>query len=50
MLCPTVGNSKYHIFYDLEKPGTSGVPDGILGDTGIKPFKAHKTRKVPGKP
>lgn len=50
MFCPTVGKSKYHIFYDLKKAGTSGVPDGILGDTGIKPFKPQKTGNVPGKP
>jgi hypothetical protein len=50
MFCPTVGKSKYHIFYDLKKAGTSGVPDGILGDTGIKIFKTQKTENFSGKP
>jgi hypothetical protein len=33
-----------------KNPGTSGVPDGILGDTGIKLFKTHITGNVLGKP
>ena len=36
-------------FFDLEKPGTSGVPDGILQDTW-KFLKLHKTGIIPGQP
>jgi hypothetical protein len=36
-------------FYDLEKPGTSGVPNRILRDTGTDSFITHKIRSVPGK-
>jgi len=30
-------------FYDLEKPGTFGVMNQILQDTGKDLFKTHKT-------
>jgi len=55
MLSPIAGMSKYlhalseMYFYDLENPGTSGVPDGILRDTW-KLLKLHKNRIIPGKP
>ena len=35
--------SEMSYFYDLEKPGTFGVPYGILWDTGTELFKIHKT-------
>jgi len=37
-------------FYDLENPGTSGVQNRILLDSGTERFKTHKTGTVPGKP
>jgi hypothetical protein len=37
-------------FYDLEKPGTFGVPNRTLRDTGAGIFKIHKTGNVPGQP
>jgi len=41
--------SEMSYFFDLEKPGTSGVPDGILQDTW-KFLKLHKTGIIPGQP
>ena len=36
-------------FYDLEAPGTFGVPNRILRGTETELFKTHKTENVPGK-
>jgi hypothetical protein len=56
MFPPTVRKSKFSYtsseilyFYDLEKPGTFGVPNRILRDIRAELFKTHKTRTVPGK-
>ena len=53
---PVAGMSKYlhtlsemSYFYDLENPGISSVPDGILQDTWNL-LKLHKTGIIPGKP
>jgi hypothetical protein len=35
--------------YDLDKPGTSGIPNQVLRDIRTEFFKTHKIRAVPGK-
>jgi hypothetical protein len=46
MFSPAVGKSKISgtlsklCFYDLEKPGTYGVPNRILRDTGTEVFNS----------
>jgi hypothetical protein len=36
-------------FYDLKKAWTSGVPNGILQNTGVELFKTHKSGTTLGK-
>jgi hypothetical protein len=45
-----VGTVRKVYFYDLENPGTFGVQNRILLDSGTELFKTHKTGIFPGKP
>jgi hypothetical protein len=46
----SVGIVRKVYFYDLENPGTFGVQNRILLDSGTELFKTHKTGTVQGKP
>jgi len=55
MISPTMGKSKclYELsgmpyLYDLDKPGTYGIPDQILQDTSMQLFSTEETRAVSG--
>jgi hypothetical protein len=40
-------SSEMSYFYYLKKPGTVGIPNRILHDSGTEVDKAHKTLSVP---